>query len=84
MKKTASNSLTRLLEENKGNFLNKKQDKIQLTRVNIDDKVGNIQSHLERLLNENQADFSKFYELKIREICRIFEYEHRKKSIKVG
>jgi hypothetical protein len=76
--------LNRLLEENKGNFLSKKQDKIKDARVDIDDKVGHIQSHLERLFNENQADFTKFYELKIREICRIFEYEHRKKSIKVA
>lgn len=52
--------------------------------MEIDDKVGHIQAHLERLLSENQADFTKFYELKIREICRVFEHEHRKKSIKVG
>ena len=75
--------LKRLLETNQGGFLIKKQVKIKNARVNIDDKVGHIQIHLDRLLNENQADFTKFYELKIREICRVFEHEHRKKSIKV-
>lgn len=64
--------------------MEKKQEKIRLARVDIDDKVGLIQSHLDKLLSENQADFTKFYELKIREICRIFEHEHRKKSIKVA
>ena len=76
--------VTRLLKRDEGGFLKKKQEKIRMTRVDIDDKVVHIQSHLDRLLAENQADFTKFYELKIREICRIFEYEHRKKSIKVG
>lgn len=42
-----------------------------------------IDGHLKNILEENEIDFTKFYDYKIREVCSIYEEEHKKKSIKV-
>lgn len=73
-----------LLKSGGQGFFNKKKVKIEDVKNNIDEKVEKINSNLEKLLKDNQNDFANFYEMKIHEVRRLLDQEHKKKSIKVN
>ena len=73
-----------LLKNGGQGFFNKKRVKIEDVKNNIDERVEKINGNLERLLKDNQNDFANFYEMKIHEVRRLLDQEHKKKSIKVG